>query len=144
MIARDGRIVWFNDEARLVHHADGKPAYWQGVMIDITARREAEAQVAEAEARYRALVEQMPSDHLHGRARAGAAGSLYISPQTTSILGYTPQDWYADADLWTSSCIPTTPSGPSRRRSVGRIHDVTLPDDRARTAARSGSTIRRG
>src|SRR4029453_17149476 len=36
MIARDGRTVWFKDEARLVFDADGAPSYWQGVMLDIT------------------------------------------------------------------------------------------------------------
>lgn len=36
MIARDGRTVWFQDEARLVFDASGAPAYWQGVMLDIT------------------------------------------------------------------------------------------------------------
>ena len=49
MIARDGRTVWFKDEARLVRRADGRPAYWQGVMIDVTSHHQAEAQVADAE-----------------------------------------------------------------------------------------------
>ena len=41
MIARDGRVVWFRDEAVLVcDGADGTPRYWQGVMIDITAAQE--------------------------------------------------------------------------------------------------------
>ena len=39
----------------------GEARYWQGVMTDITARREAEQSLAEAEARYRALVEQTPT-----------------------------------------------------------------------------------
>ena len=54
MHARDGRVVWFRDQAALVRDDDGKPAYWQGVMMDITARKEAESQRTEPEARYRA------------------------------------------------------------------------------------------
>jgi len=50
MIARDGRVLWFADEAVLVHE-EGRPAYWQGVMLDVTPRKEAEARLAEAEAR---------------------------------------------------------------------------------------------
>ena len=99
MYARDGRILWFHDEAVLVRDDNGDPRYWQGVMTDISARREAEAQLAEAEARYRALVEQTPTityiDAIDGPVRTS-----YISPQTTSILGYSPGEWYADPELW--------------------------------------------
>ncbi|MDP9184557.1 MAG: PAS domain-containing protein, partial [Actinomycetota bacterium] len=98
MIARDGRVVWFRDEAVLQRDEQGEPAYWQGVMMDITARREAESGLAEAESRYRALVEQLPAiayiDPVDRR------GTVYISPQTEAILGYTPEEWYADPDLW--------------------------------------------
>ena len=49
MIARDGRVVWFHDVATLVRDADGEPAFWQGVMTDITPRKLAEERIAEAE-----------------------------------------------------------------------------------------------
>jgi diguanylate cyclase (GGDEF)-like protein/PAS domain S-box-containing protein len=46
LIARDGRTVWFRDSAVVLHDPDGRPALIQGVMLDITDRREAERQVA--------------------------------------------------------------------------------------------------
>jgi diguanylate cyclase (GGDEF)-like protein/PAS domain S-box-containing protein len=46
LIARDGRILWFSDSAVVVQDATGKPAYVQGVMLDITQRKEAEEQIA--------------------------------------------------------------------------------------------------
>ena len=49
MIARDGRVVWFHDVATLIRGPDGDPAYWQGVMTDITPRKRAEERIAEAE-----------------------------------------------------------------------------------------------
>ena len=42
MITRDGRVVWFRDEAVLVRDAEGRPLCWQGLMLDITERKEAE------------------------------------------------------------------------------------------------------
>ncbi|MGH2589703.1 MAG: PAS domain S-box protein, partial [Actinomycetota bacterium] len=36
---RDGGIVWIHDEAVLVQAGEDRPAYWQGVMVDITAQR---------------------------------------------------------------------------------------------------------
>ena len=43
MIARDGRVVWLHDVASMVARSqDGRATRYQGVQIDITARKEAE------------------------------------------------------------------------------------------------------
>jgi two-component system, sensor histidine kinase and response regulator len=47
-LARDGRVVWVRDEGSLVHDEEGVPRYWQGFMIDITARKLAEAELLAA------------------------------------------------------------------------------------------------
>ena len=47
MIAKDGRIVWVQDEATLCT-LPGKPPYWQGFLLDVTERKEAEAQLERA------------------------------------------------------------------------------------------------
>ena len=39
---RDGRVIWVSDEMRLIRNRKGKPLFWQGVMIDITARKRSE------------------------------------------------------------------------------------------------------
>jgi PAS domain S-box-containing protein len=43
MIARDGRVRWFRDEAEVVRGTAGQRLCWQGVLLDITAQKEAEA-----------------------------------------------------------------------------------------------------
>ena len=43
IVAADGRDVWFHDESAPVRDATGRPLFWQGVMVDITERRRAEA-----------------------------------------------------------------------------------------------------
>ncbi len=40
MIARDGRVRWFQDEAAIVRGSRGQRLCWQGVMLDITAQKE--------------------------------------------------------------------------------------------------------
>lgn len=46
-IGKDGDIVWIHDEGVLVPGDDDHPGYWQGVMIDITAQRAADAGIHE-------------------------------------------------------------------------------------------------
>jgi PAS domain S-box-containing protein len=104
-VARDGRTVWFRDEARLVHDDRGAPLFWQGVMFDVTAEKEAQHLLSEAEARFRALVEHTPAI-TYIDALEGPDPAVYISPQTTEVLGYTPEEWYADPDLWSRIVHP--------------------------------------
>jgi len=49
LLARDGRPVWLHDEARIVRDDAGHPLFWQGVLLDITQRKAAEQEAAEAE-----------------------------------------------------------------------------------------------
>jgi PAS domain S-box-containing protein len=42
MRANDERVVWVRDEAVLVYDDDGAPMHWRGIMLDITAQKEAE------------------------------------------------------------------------------------------------------
>ena len=140
MIARDGRVVWFRDEAALQRDERGEPACWQGVMMDITARKEAESGLAEAEARYRALVEQLPA--IAYIDPVDRHGTVYISPQTEAILGYTPEEWYADPGLWSAIVHPedrerlATPGATepysSTYRVIAKGGDVVWIHDQAR------------
>ncbi len=133
MFATDGRTVWFRDEAVLVHGVDGEPNFWQGVMMDITPVKEAQAQLAETESRYRALVEQTPTI-TYVDALEGSVSTIYISPQTTALLGYTPEDWYADAQLWSKIVHP---DDAARAAHIGTdTHDSTY-----RLIARDGHEV---
>jgi PAS domain S-box-containing protein len=42
MVARDGSIHWFLDEARVVYDETGQPAFHHGFLLDITERKELE------------------------------------------------------------------------------------------------------
>ena len=42
LIARDGRAVWFQEEASLIRDEAGNPLYWQGFLLNITGKKEAQ------------------------------------------------------------------------------------------------------
>ncbi|HEY2982339.1 MAG TPA: PAS domain-containing protein, partial [Anaerolineales bacterium] len=60
LLAKDGRAVWMHDQVVLVHDADGRPQFWQGVMTDVSARQIAKAAQEQSEKLFRALFEFSP------------------------------------------------------------------------------------
>ncbi|MDB4948570.1 MAG: domain S-box [Gemmatimonadetes bacterium] len=69
------------------------------------AGQAAEAALGASEARYRTLVEQIPAITYVASADEGGA-TLYSSPQTSQILGFTPDEWIADPRLWLKRIHP--------------------------------------
>lgn len=59
MISRDGRVVWVHDQAVVVRDDAGRPLAWQGIWLDITARKETEEDLHEALERELAAVEEL-------------------------------------------------------------------------------------
>jgi PAS domain S-box-containing protein len=113
----DGDEVWIWHLGQLVSSSRGR-AKLRGLLVDVTERRrselervealrdvsegrtrEAASRWVEAEERFRALEQQVPAitylDTVDGPQR-----TLAISEQTTAILGYSPEEWYADPELW--------------------------------------------
>jgi PAS domain S-box-containing protein len=102
---RDGHVVWVQNEAVLIRDAEGRPLYWQGIVVDVTERKRAEEAVREAEQRYRTLVEEMPAvTYLHEPGRGGKV--LYVSPQVYTMLGWAPGEREFTWDTWISSIHP--------------------------------------
>ena len=89
LLTRDGRMVWVRDEATLVSDEDGRPLCWQGVLTDVTDRKQAEEALRESEQRFSFLV-QNSSDII---TLVGADGTvLYVSPAIERVLGYRPEE----------------------------------------------------
>jgi len=69
------------------------------VARDTSERLKAESARAEAETKYRTLVEQVAA--IAYIAELGVTGQwYYVSPQIESILGYSPEEWLADSPNW--------------------------------------------
>ena len=76
-----------------------------GLMVDIGEYRRTERQMREAEAKYRSLVEGLPAVVYIAEFGKDAAWT-YISPKVESILGFSPEEWTGQADLWRERILP--------------------------------------
>ena len=105
---KNGHIVWVADQAIAISQNDeGQPRFFQGVMIDVTARKDAERLAEESDLRYRDLTEQVPGVIYIAELDPAEPGYRlrYVSPQLTSLLGYDLEDW-ADTEAWLSTVHP--------------------------------------
>ncbi len=105
MVARDGSIVWFRDDAVRVIDPETGLETWRGIMLDITEQKRAEAHLREAEARYRTLIEQVPAVVYRSEFTTDGAW-LYVSPQIERLLGFTPEEWLLHPHPFATFCHP--------------------------------------
>lgn len=105
IVHRDKHVVWISDSAQLVRAEDGTPLFWQGVSLDITDHMLAQERLRDSEARYRALVEEIPA-YVYIATDDPEPRMTYVSPQTLEMIGYDADAWIADGDLWLKAMHP--------------------------------------
>jgi PAS domain S-box-containing protein len=60
LVAKDGRVVWLQDEAVVVRDEEGRPLFLQGYLMDITRRKASEQALAERENLLQTIIETEP------------------------------------------------------------------------------------
>jgi PAS domain S-box-containing protein len=104
-VARDGRVLWFHDEAVIFKDETRQQQFIQGIKMDITDRKQAEENLRSAETRYRSLVEQLPMI-VYASPVSNINSVIYISPQVQTFLGQTPDEWLKDPEIWLKTLHP--------------------------------------
>jgi PAS domain S-box-containing protein len=98
MLAKDGSVRWFHDRGDFVPDERGERCIWQGIMLDITAQREAEDALRKSEARHRLIFDEagigMAVCDLTGRIeQANAALCEFLGYERDELAGMNYRDF---------------------------------------------------
>jgi len=89
IVRLDGLERYIHDEGQIIRDDSGKAKSMFGTTQDITRRKMVEKSLKDSESKFRNLVETTP-DMIWEIDKNGIF--IYISPQSSFILGYTPQE----------------------------------------------------
>ncbi len=111
LLAKDGHIVWVQDRATLLtRDHQGRPHLFQGFLVDISERKEAERKAQTAEERYQLLAEDGPVmayDVLLEHADGGTVLEVqYLSPSLHRVLGIDVDEWRLHPERWSEAVHP--------------------------------------
>ena len=107
---------------------------------DVTARKQAELKVREAEARFQTLVEHLPAA-VYAEELSGDGKVLkYMSPRYEAMLGYSPEEGVSNPDQWLKTIHP---EDVERVMAEDRRTDETLEPFRMeyRVCTRDGQVL---
>jgi adenylate cyclase len=102
---KDGSWCWVNDQQRLIRDDDGQPAEVVGAWSDISERKRAEEEAAQARERVERLLARSPAVIYSFRA-SGDYGPTFISPNVKELLGYEREEYLESADFWRERVHP--------------------------------------
>ncbi|MCB1125829.1 MAG: PAS domain S-box protein, partial [Verrucomicrobiae bacterium] len=99
---RDGRRIWISENARSVHDGNGHLLYYEGTVVDITARKRAEQRLRDSELLYHSLVESLSHNifrkDLEGRFTfVNSTFAQTVGRPVEEIIGRTDPDLFPEA-----------------------------------------------
>jgi PAS domain S-box-containing protein len=105
---KDGSLVPIEVRAQAQLGSGGKALFMWALVRDITERKRAEEAVAASEARLRLIVDNVQEIIYSVTFDGGplSSSTSFVSPQVTSQIGYTPEEFYADPGLFVSLLHP--------------------------------------
>ena len=127
---KDGSVVWVLDHASLIARSQsGDPSTFQGVILDITARKDAESKAEAAETRFRTFTERGPAViysfelSYDDEDSPPSVGVTYVSPQAADLVRTPIDRWLGSPEVW---------------------FEMIHPDDRERVALTTEHNFRTG
>lgn len=132
LLHKSGRIVWVRDEAVMVRDPHTGANVWQGVIIDITARKQAEEALQRSEARFRLLLESQGEGTLLFNLAgvvdfANPAAEELFGVPTGTLVGVKLSEFAALGEIERlMGRLPELPAGRSTTVEINIVRPVDL------------------
>jgi PAS domain S-box-containing protein len=127
MLAKDGRVFWFEDVITVVKDESGKPVQAQGFLIDITHRKATELALSDSEERFRTLVGNVPG--VIFRCAIDSDWTMeFLSDGIEDLTGYPANDFIENRARTFASIVH-----PDDRASLESDVAEAVKEDRAYT-----------
>ncbi|MBU1043403.1 MAG: PAS domain-containing protein [Candidatus Omnitrophica bacterium] len=91
---KNGQICWLHEQGRGVFNQAGEMVCLEGLMMDITDRKQAEEATIASEKKFRLLAET--SKDIIYRMNIPSGEYSYMSPAASEIFGYSPEEFYSN------------------------------------------------
>jgi two-component system cell cycle sensor histidine kinase/response regulator CckA len=106
IVRKDGQVRWVYEFIQNVCDDSGKPVMAQGVLYDITERKQAEEALQQSENRYKRLLESV-TDYIYTvKVEDGQPAATSHGPGCEAVTGYTPEEYEVDPYLWYRMIYP--------------------------------------
>lgn len=134
---KDGSVIWISENARAVRDADGQIQYYEGTVVDFTARKAAEEKLRFSESRFRS-VWQNSSDGMRLTDELGII--LAVNPSFCQIVGMRADELLGRA--FTVAYAESEDLAEMMQRYQQRIADRNIGEQLERQVAfRSGKKV---
>jgi PAS domain S-box-containing protein len=98
IVCKDGEVKWVDDRTYIRRDEHGNITHYQGIVLDVTASKEAEKALKESEEKFRNLAERSPNMiFINKKGKV-----VYANRRCEDIMGYTRDQLYSpDFDFFT-------------------------------------------
>jgi len=103
VVRPDGSRIWISENVRAIRDASGKVAYVQGLVTDITARKQAELALRESEDRWRLAVLGINAGIWEKNL---VTGESFYSDRSKEMLGFAPHELSSRREDWVPRIHP--------------------------------------
>jgi len=95
---KDGSVIWVEDHVWQNENENPDSIFYEGIIRDVTERKQAELALQESESLYRNLMERLP-DGIYKSTREGKF--VDVNPAMITMLGYDSKEELMDIDIKT-------------------------------------------
>jgi PAS domain S-box-containing protein len=115
IVAKNGTLHWVNDKGHFVFDETGEPTGWQGIILDVTKRKQAELEMVQLNReldgqrlRLKNIVSSVPGIVWESWGMPDSANQYvdFVSDYVLTMVGYSVEEWLATPEFWLSIIHP--------------------------------------